>query len=88
MILARNNQWDYEQGFVFGLGTAKSPELFRININTKGNTISQEDFEKLENKLVKVADVVNTALSAVCKLVISVRKPYDPDASVDDEDFE
>jgi len=32
--------------------------------------------------------VINKALSAVCKLVISVRKPYDPDASVDDEDFE
>jgi len=86
--LARNNQWDYEQSLVFGLGTDKSPELFRININTKGNTISQEDFTKLEEKLSKVAKVINKALSAVCKLVISVRKPYDPDASVDDEDFE
>ena len=83
----RNNQWDYEQSLVFGLGTENNPELFRININTKGNTISQEDFTKLENKLNKVASVINPALSAVCKLVISVRKPYDPDASVDDEDF-
>ena len=87
MSMARGNTWDYSQGTIFGFGTVKTPELFRINVNTKGNTISQEDFAKLEDKLVKVVLKINKVLATVCNLRISMRAPYDPDASIEDEEF-
>ena len=86
-MATRNPQWDYNQGWVFGFGTVSNPELFRININTQKNSISQEDFAKLENKLLPLVPKINKVLKTVCKLLISVRKPFDPDATVDDEDF-
>ena len=86
-MATRNPQWDYDQGWVFGFGTVGNPELFRININTQKNSISQETFAKLEGKLASLVPAINKVLKTICKLVITMRKPYDPDASVDDEDF-
>jgi len=85
--VSRNNAWDYDQGYIFGFGTVSNPELFRININTQKNTIDQETFAKLEQKLLPLVGPINKALKPMCKLVITVRKPFDPDATVDDEDF-
>ena len=85
--MPRNPQWDYNQGTVFGLGTEGNPELFYISVNAKKNSIDQETFAKLEGKLKPLVPAINKVLKTICKLVITMRKPYDPDASVDDEDF-
>ena len=86
-MATRNPQWDYDQAWVFGFGTVSNPELFRININTQKNSISQETFANLEGKLVPLVPAINKVLKPICKLVITMRKPFDPDANVDDEDF-
>ena len=77
--ISRNAKWDYDQTRGFEIGTAKQPDLFRININTKGNTLSQEDFAKLEANLMKVI----TKFSLGDKLLASSRPIYDADSGVD-----
>ena len=52
--MARNAKWDYDQSQVFEIGTASQPDLFRININTKSNSLTQEEFSKLEAKMMEV----------------------------------
>ena len=83
----RNPQWDYDQGTVFGLGTEGNPELFYISVNAKKNSIDQETFAKLEGKLKPLVPAINKALKGICKLQITMRKPYDSSADVADEDF-
>ena len=83
----RNPQWDYDQGTVFGLGTEGNPELFYISVNAKKNSIDQETFAKLEGKLKPLVPAINKALKPICKLQVSMRKPFDPNASSVDEDF-
>ena len=85
--MPRNPQWDYNQGTVFGLGTEGNPELFYISVNAKKNSIDQETFAKLEGKLKPLVPAINKALKPICKLVITMRKPYDANADVADDDF-
>lgn len=77
--MARSNKWDYDQNVVFNLGTAKQPDLYRININTKGNNLEQEDFTTLEDKLAKAVDKFDFG----GKLKLTMAAPYDPDAGID-----
>ena len=77
--IKRNPQWDYEQSRVFEIGTAKQPDLFRININTKKNTMSQEDYSALEAKLMAVITKFNLG----DKLSASSRPMYNPDDGLD-----
>ena len=85
--MSRNPQWDYNQGTVFGLGTEGNPELFYISVNTVKNSIDQEAFAKLEGKLKPLVPAINKALKPICKLQVSMRKPFDPNAVSADEDF-
>ena len=85
--MPRNPQWDYSQGQVFGLGTEGNPELFYISVNTVKNSIDQEAFAKLEGKLKPLVPAINKALKPICKLQVSLRKPFDPNAVSADEDF-
>ena len=85
--MPRNPQWDYNQGTVFGLGTEGNPELFYISVNAKKNSIDQETFAKLEGKLKPLVPAINKALNPICKLQVSMRKPFDPNAVSADEDF-
>ena len=75
----KNPKWDYEQSRVFEIGTAVTPDLFRININTKSNSISQEDYAKLEANLMKVITKFNLG----DKLLASSRPIYDADSGID-----
>jgi len=75
----RQSKWDYDQSRVFEIGTAKQPDLFRININTKSNSLSQEDYAKLEAKLMKVI----TEFDLGDKLVATSRPIYNPDSGLD-----
>ncbi len=85
---SRANQWDYPQTVVIGLGTPKNPERFRVNINTKGNAISHDDYNKEEQLFETIVQPANTALKdAGINLQFSVRAPFDPDASIPDESF-
>jgi len=77
--ISRTAKWDYDQSRVFEIGTAKQPDLFRININTKGNSLSQEDYAKLEAKLMKVITKFNLG----DKLSATSRPIYDADSGVD-----
>jgi len=77
--MARTKTWDYDQNVVFNIGTDKQPELYRINVNTKGNNLEQEDFAALETKLAKVC----ASFDLGNKLKITTAAPYDPDAGTD-----
>ena len=87
-LATRNPQWDYNQAWIFGLGTVNNPELYYISINTKKNSIDQETYTKLESKLLPLVPKINKVLKSICKLQISVRKPFDVNADIADEDFE
>ena len=77
--MARNAKWDYDQSQVFEIGTAKQPDLFRININTKNNSLTQEEYAKLEAAMMKAILKFNLG----DKLQASVRPIYNADASID-----
>ena len=77
--MARNAKWDYDQSQVFEIGTASQPDLFRININTKSNSLTQEEFSKLEAKMMEV--ILTFDLGD--KLQASVRPIYNADAGID-----
>ena len=77
--MARTKSWDYDQNVVFNLGTDKQPELYRININTKGNNLEQEDFSTLETKLKKAC----ASFDFGDKLKLTTSAPYDPGAGID-----
>jgi hypothetical protein len=64
---------------VFEIGTAKQPDLFRININTKKNSISQEDYSKLEAAMMKAILKFNLG----DKLQASVRPIYNAESGID-----
>ena len=85
--MSRNPQWDYDQGVVIGLGTENNPELFYISVNTLKNSIDQATFAKLEGKLKPLVPAINKALKPICKLQITMRKPFDPNAVSADDDF-
>ena len=83
---SRANQWDYPQTIVIGLGTPKNPERFRVNINTKGNAISHDDYNKEEQVFETIVGQANQAFTdAGINLQFTVRAPFDPDASIPDE---
>ena len=77
----RNPTWDYEPTSVFEVGTAKTPDLFRIGVNTRKNSMSQEDYAVLEAKLMKtIAGVKDPSLGT---LIIRVRPVHNPDSGLD-----
>ena len=77
----RNPTWDYEPTSVFEIGTAKTPDLFRIGVNTRKNSMSQEDYAVLEAKLMKtIAGVKDPSLGT---LIIRVRPVHNPDSGLD-----
>jgi hypothetical protein len=77
----RNPTWDYESTSVFEIGTAKTPDLFRIGVNTRKNSMSQEDYAVLETKLIKtIAGVKDPSLGP---LIIRVRPVHNPDSGLD-----
>jgi len=77
----RNPTWDYEPTSVFEIGTAKTPDLFRIGVNTRKNSMSQEDYTVLEAKLMKtIAGVKDPSLGT---LIIRVRPVHNPDSGLD-----
>jgi len=88
LLSTRNPQWDYDQAWIYGLGTVNNPELFYISVNTKKNSIDQETFSKLEAKLLPLVPKVNKVLKSICNLQITARKPFDVNADITDEDFE
>ena len=79
MATNRNPQWDYDQEHVFEIGTAGQPDLFRININTKKNSLSQEDYTMLEAKMMKAIAKFNLG----DKLSATSRPIYNPDSGID-----
>jgi len=77
----RNPTWDYEPTSVFEVGTVKTPDLFRIGVNTRKNSMSQEDYAVLEAKLMKtIAGVKDPSLGT---LIIRVRPVHNPDSGLD-----
>ena len=78
----RNPSWDYESTSVFEIGTAKTPDLFRIGVNTRKNSMSQEDYVALETKLIKViTEAKDPRLGD--NLVSRVRPVHNPDSGLD-----
>ena len=77
----RKPNWDYDATSVFEIGTARTPDLFRIGVNTRGNSMSQEDYTVLETKLIKtITEVKDPSLG---KLIVRVRPVHNPDSGLD-----
>jgi len=85
--MARTKSWDYDQTVVFNLGNTNKPKMYRININTLGNELEQEDFAKYEKRLkekLSASEAFQAGLADV-GLSLTMEAPYNPDAEAFEE---